>query len=115
MPKPKQTLGFYYSPAWRATRRAALIRAGYRCAVCGISIAGPKQARVDHIKPLRTHPHLALSLANLRALCPQHDNQSHREKGRRSGANGREECFMIAGCDAMGKPLDPQHHWANRG
>jgi 5-methylcytosine-specific restriction endonuclease McrA len=73
-------------------------------------ISGKGMDRVDHIKPLRTHPHLGLSLANLRSLCPNHDNQSHREKRRGSGA-ARAEKFVIAGCDANGMPLDPGHHW----
>jgi hypothetical protein len=99
--KPKQTLGFYLSPAWRTVRRAALIRDGYRCTVCGCSVAGKGMARVDHIKPIRTYPHLALSLANLRSLCPNHDNKRHFEKGRSKGA----------GCDVNGVPFDPGHHW----
>jgi len=103
--------GFYYSPAWRRLRQVALQRDGYRCTVCGVSVAGPGQARVDHIKPTRTHPHLALSLANLRSLCALHDNQSHREKGRRYTAQMREQRFVFGGCDARGLPLDPAHHW----
>jgi 5-methylcytosine-specific restriction endonuclease McrA len=102
--------GFYYSPAWRKLRKAALIRDGYRCQVCGRNVSGKGMARVDHIKPVRTAPHLALSLANLRSLCPLHDNQGHREKPRGSGA-ARVENFVIGGCDARGVPLDPGHHW----
>jgi hypothetical protein len=102
--------GFYHSPAWRKLRRQALIRDGYRCVICRRDISGKGMARVDHIKPLRTDPDLALSLANLRSLCANHDNQSHREKGRYSGAP-REEFFVITGCDARGVPLDPAHHW----
>ena len=67
-------------------------------------------ARVDHIKPVRTHPDLALSLDNLRSLCANHDNQGHREKGRKF-AVARDENFVIGGCDARGVPLDPGHHW----
>jgi 5-methylcytosine-specific restriction endonuclease McrA len=71
---------------------------------------GPGGARVDHIKSVRTHPQLALSLANLRTLCPAQDNQGHQEKRLRSAA-GREEKFVITGCDANGMPLDPAHRW----
>jgi hypothetical protein len=94
-----------------ATRRCA--RDGYRCVICGADISGRGQARVDHIEPVRTHPHQALSLDNLRSLCPTHDNQGHREKGRRSAALGREERFVIAGpamrtaCRSIGPPLTP--------
>jgi 5-methylcytosine-specific restriction endonuclease McrA len=98
---------FYHTPAWRSLRNQALARGHWRCVICGISVARPGQARVDHIQPVRTHPHLALTLANLRVLCAKHDNQSHREKG--TGSNVRETRF--SGCDARGVPLDPNHHW----
>jgi hypothetical protein len=100
--------GFYQSPEWRKLRRAALTRDRYRCTICGVTVAKPGQATVDHVQPVRTHPHLALSLDNLRTLCRMHDNQSHREKRRAPGA-AREERF--GGCDANGTPLDPGHHW----
>jgi 5-methylcytosine-specific restriction protein A len=94
---------FYDTPAWKAARRAALIRDSYRCVVCGRDISGKGQTRVDHIKPLATHPHLALTLANLRSLCPTHDNQTRTSRG---------AVFTISGCDSAGRPLDPGHHWA---
>jgi HNH endonuclease len=96
---------FYDRRVWRRLRKVALRRDGYRCTVCGISVSKPGKARVDHIKPVRTHPHLALSLANLRSLCADHDNKRHWEKGLRSGVEKR------LGCDASGLPLDPRHHW----
>jgi len=88
-----------------------LRRDGYRCTICNVDISGRGQARVDHIKPRRTHPHLALTLSNLRSLCPTHDNQGHRERGRRWAVPGREERFVIGGCDENGVPLDPGHRW----
>lgn len=112
--KPRRAAGFYDTPAWKAARRAALERDGYRCVVCGADIRGRGQSRVDHIKPLRTYPHLGLTLSNLRSLCATHDNQGHREKGRQAPAAGREERFVIAGCDSNGQPLDPAHHWRRR-
>jgi 5-methylcytosine-specific restriction endonuclease McrA len=109
MPKARPASdAFYHTRAWKAARHAALIRDRFACIICGVSVR--RAARVDHIQPLRTHPHLALSLANLRTLCPQHDNQAHREKWRGSGAQ-RVERFVITGCDANGMPADPNHHW----
>ena len=96
---------FYRSPEWRELRRQALSRDGYRCVVCRRDISGKGQARVDHIKARRTHPHLALVLSNVRSLCADHDNQSHREKP--AGAAARDERFVIRGVDADGWPLDP--------
>jgi hypothetical protein len=108
--KPRRAGGFYDTPAWKAARRTALIRDGYRCVVCKTDIRGSGKARVDHIKPLSTHPHLALNLNNLRSLCTNHDNQGHREKMRRFAA-AREEKMVINGCDEDGTPLDPGHRW----
>jgi 5-methylcytosine-specific restriction endonuclease McrA len=97
----------YDSPAWKAIRRAALIRDHWRCVACNRSLSAKGQSRVDHIKPLSTHPHLALSLANLRSLCPRCDNQSHREKG----LNCDLRITRFSGCDRYGMPIDRTHHW----
>ena len=104
MPQP----AFYNTPGWKAARRAVLARDGWRCTVCGVSVRGKGQSRVDHIQPVRTRPDLALSLRNLRSLCVLHDQQAHREKGMHKGAK-REVRF--SGCDAEGKPLDRASHW----
>ena len=108
-PRPASD-GLYHSPAWRALRKRALMRAHWRCTICGVSIAKPGQARVDHIQPTLTRPDLALSLANLRSLCNRCDNQAHREKWQGRGA-ARVEKFVVVGCDANGMPLDTKHHW----
>ena len=99
--------GFYQSEKWRALRLVALRRDRYRCVICSNSVAGKGMARVDHILPVSTHPHLALHLANVRSLCPRCDNQGHREKGEgRSERNARFSAF-----NSDGRPLDPNHHW----
>jgi 5-methylcytosine-specific restriction protein A len=98
---------FYESLAWKTARRATLIRDHFACVVCGRNLSGKGQSRVDHIQPVSTHPHLALNLANLRSLCPRCDNQRHYEKG---GVPGQKH--SIRGCDALGRPIDPKHHWA---
>jgi len=101
----------YDTGAWKAARRAALKRAGYRCCVCGASVAHRGASRVDHIQPVRTRPDLALNPANLRVLCVLHDNQAHREKGRVGSTNTTREA-RFSGCDANGMPVDPKHHWS---
>jgi hypothetical protein len=88
----------------------SLARDGFRCVVCGCSVVGKGQARVDHIKPRRTHPHLAFVLSNLRTLCAKHDNQAHREKGC-GGSAERDERFVVKGCGADGWPVDALHPW----
>lgn len=97
---------FYLSRKWKELRLACLRRDGYRCVICHISVAGKGEARVDHILPRKTHPHLALDLGNVRVLCVLHDQQSHREKG--TGAAERDERFVIRGCDADGWPVGPR-------
>jgi 5-methylcytosine-specific restriction endonuclease McrA len=101
--------GFYHSPRWRALRLVALRRDRWRCTICGVSVSAKGQARVDHIHPRTTHPHLELALDNLRTLCPRCDNQGHREKGSHSAR--REVRFNAF--NASGMPLDPNHHWRN--
>src|SRR6185436_11356217 len=97
----KRTHSLYGSSAWKALRHQALIRDGYRCVVCGTSVVGKGTYQVDHIQSLRTHPHLALSLANVRVLCVYHHAQRHRDKGMQ----------RIVGYGADGMPLDLMHHW----
>lgn len=101
---------FYLSPAWRKLRQQALHRDGYRCVVCHHDVSARGAARVDHIKPRLTHPELELSLDNLRTLCPDHDNQAHREKGATTKSR-RIERFVVSGCSIDGVPLDTSHPW----
>jgi len=54
---------------WRRVRMEAIKRYGSRCQCCGASPATGAVINVDHIKPRRIFPHLALSLDNLQVLC----------------------------------------------
>jgi 5-methylcytosine-specific restriction endonuclease McrA len=60
---------FLKSFEWRKLRMMALKRDGARCVCCGATAAGGSQIHVDHIKPRRSHPELALALSNLQILC----------------------------------------------
>ncbi len=71
---------FYQSKEWRELRLIAIERDNYECRHCReqgnlttrntINKYGRKtKMEVNHIKPLRTHPHLALVLDNLEYLC----------------------------------------------
>lgn len=59
---------FLTSFEWRRVRMMALKRYGPVCQCCG---ASPPEVKihVDHIKPRRLFPHLALDLDNLQILC----------------------------------------------
>jgi 5-methylcytosine-specific restriction protein A len=51
---------------WHVLRMAVLERDGWACVNCG----SQKRLEVDHVKPVRTHPALAYTAANLQVLCP---------------------------------------------
>lgn len=55
----------YRTPQWKALRFMARRRDGFACVQCGKKGG----IEVDHIKPIRTHPDLALELTNLQCLC----------------------------------------------
>lgn len=86
-------------------------RDGFCCVICGRDVSRKGQARIDHIKPRRTYPHLAHKLDNLRTLCTDCDAQAHREKGMPHYSGPRVEKFAVKGFDVDGVPLDPNHHW----
>lgn len=60
---------FLQSYAWRKVRMVALKKYGPRCQCCGATPNEGAVMNVDHIKPRRTHPQLALDVDNLQILC----------------------------------------------
>ena len=60
---------FLASYEWRRVRMQVLKRDGAKCACCGATPADDKVMNVDHIKPRKHHPELALDLNNLQVLC----------------------------------------------
>lgn len=62
---------FYDGWEWKAARFLALKLHGRRCQCCGWSpgSSAGNYLVVDHIKPLRTHPSLALDPNNHQVLC----------------------------------------------
>lgn len=60
---------FLQSYEWRKLRMQALKLHGARCQCCGASPANGAVMNVDHIKPRRLFPWLALDLNNLQVLC----------------------------------------------
>lgn len=73
---------FYGTTEWFKARSQVLKRDGYRCVICEADVHGKGKARVDHIKPKKEYPELALELANLRTLCLSCDAKRHADKGR---------------------------------
>lgn len=60
---------FLQSYHWRRVRMEILKERGARCDACGATRADGVVMNVDHIRPRRTHPELALDKANLQVLC----------------------------------------------
>lgn len=54
---------------WRRLRMQALKKYGARCQCCGATPAAGAVMNVDHIKPRRIFPDLALDIENLQVLC----------------------------------------------
>ena len=72
--KPKkrrfeQTDDFLRSYEWRKVRYIALQKNGRRCQCCGSSPETGATLNVDHIKPRKYYPDLALDVDNLQVLC----------------------------------------------
>jgi hypothetical protein len=62
---------FLRSYEWRKVRYEALKNNNGTCELCGRGKPHGVLLHVDHIKPRRTHPHLALELSNLQVLCEE--------------------------------------------
>jgi 5-methylcytosine-specific restriction endonuclease McrA len=61
---------FLQSYAWRRLRMVVLAKRGARCECCGASPNdGVTVINVDHIKPRKEYPYLALVESNLQILC----------------------------------------------
>lgn len=78
--KEDKLMKFYKSKEWKALRLIAIRRAKNECEHCKqkgkvttrdtLDKRGRKMKMdVNHIKPVKTHPHLALDLDNLEYLC----------------------------------------------
>lgn len=66
-----KTPEFLSTPSWKAVRMEALTVLGNKCCCCGKSPATGETVslHVDHIRPRKLFPQLALDLSNLQILC----------------------------------------------
>lgn len=60
---------FLQSYEWRRVRMMALKKYGPKCQCCGATPATGAIMNVDHIKPRKLYPELALDVSNLQILC----------------------------------------------
>ena len=84
---PNQSNDFLFSDEWRKLRLEALKRYGTNCAKCGRPDSPKYPINVDHIKPRRYFPHLALDIDNLQPLC----NPCNKEKGNKNKEDYRKD------------------------
>jgi 5-methylcytosine-specific restriction endonuclease McrA len=66
----KSTDTFLYSQEWKSIRKQAIELYGTTCVKCGAEQTKFKKVNIDHIKPRKYFPHLALDISNLQPLCP---------------------------------------------
>ena len=80
IPKPKSHLIYRGNPntdeflksyEWRSMRMKVLRRDGAVCACCGATRSDGVRMHVDHIKPRKLFPQLALDENNLQVLCEE--------------------------------------------
>ena len=65
----KTSDGFLRSNEWKTLRLKALELYGYVCIKCGRDNSREYPINVDHIKPRKFFPELALEITNLQPLC----------------------------------------------
>ena len=78
---------FLQTYEWRRVRMEALKKFGARCQCCGASPETGAVMNVDHIKPRRLFPELALDVRNLQVLC----NECNHGKGNWDMTDWRKE------------------------
>jgi len=66
---PVQRDTFYTTPEWIHVRYKVLLRDKGQCQCCGATAKTGSRLKVDHIKPRRFYPELALDMNNLQTLC----------------------------------------------
>ena len=58
-----------FSKVWPKLREAAFAVHGHQCKQCGAKASEGAKLHIDHIKPVKHWPELALDLSNLQVLC----------------------------------------------
>lgn len=67
--------GFNFAPEWKDLSEKVLARYGWTCMKCGSLPRCRKYVNVDHIKPRKFFPELALEFENLQVLCSRCNKQ----------------------------------------
>lgn len=89
-PAWKRSKAFYSTPEWKRLRYDVLKEGNGRCCLCGVSAHDGARLNVDHIKPVKTHPHLRLDKSNVQVLC----GSCNAGKGNRDDTDWREPAML---------------------
>lgn len=96
----------YNTPQWKALRKEALRRDGYKCRRTGVMLrqgrTHPHSAVVDHIKPHRGDEALFFDLNNLQSVSKAY-HDSAKQRVERNGYSPE--------VSKDGLPVDPNHPW----
>ena len=65
----RQSPAFLLSPEWKELRQEAIKKYGSSCLRCGRKDGPGYPINIDHIKPRKFYPQLALDITNLQPLC----------------------------------------------
>lgn len=76
---------------WRRVRKYILTKFDGKCMCCGKSASDDIILNVDHIKPRKTHPELALDKDNLQILC----NECNHGKGNWNTTDWRDSASFL--------------------
>ena len=81
---------FIQSPEWKALRLEAIKKYGSVCCKCGRKPSRRYPVNIDHIKPRKYYPELALDINNLQPLCPP----CNKKKGNKPPTDYRSPCIV---------------------
>lgn len=74
------TKAFYNSKHWKKAKKEILDEQNHECQWCKAKGLAESTETVHHIKYLRKHPELALTMSNLVAVCEEcHYDEHHRK------------------------------------
>jgi len=74
---------FLLTDEWKKLRKKAVDLYGNKCKKCGFQGTVNHPIHIDHIKPRKMYPELALDITNLQPLC----GRCNKEKGNKTDVN----------------------------
>ena len=82
---------FIVNKSWKQLRLEAIKKYGNKCCKCGRVGSRRYPINIDHIKPRKYYPELAMDINNLQPLC----GRCNREKGNNNSIDYRSPCIVF--------------------